>query len=120
MATYVDFFSTIKRTMGGYSEPVTYNGTTYPFDPNWQMFTTNYDAILEHYWLDIAQVQLNTGFGYNYVARMEVTNPESFRSAGLRLFKLHGSIDWYRYNLTVDGWSGQLVNGSRYAADSDN
>src|SRR2546428_13833337 len=67
------------------------------------MFTTNYDAILEHYWLDLAQVQLNSGFGYNYVARMEVTNPESFRSGGLRLFKLHGSITWLldeRWGLT--------------------
>lgn len=25
-----------------------------------------------------------------------------------RLFKLHGSTDWYRYNLQVDGWNGQF------------
>src|SRR5205807_8369490 len=63
----------------------------HPFG-NWPIFTTNYDAILEHYWLDIAQVALNTGFGFNPVARMEVSSPEALRGCGLRLFKLHGSI----------------------------
>jgi hypothetical protein len=67
---------------------------------NWPMFTTNYDAILEHYWLDIVQVPLNTGFGFNPVARMEVSNPEALRAGGLRLFKLHGSITW----LLDDRW----------------
>ena len=67
---------------------------------NWPMFTTNYDAILEHYWLDIVQVALNTGFQFNPVARMEISNPESLRSGGLRLFKLHGSITW----LLDDRW----------------
>ncbi len=71
----------------------------HPFG-NWPMFTTNYDAILEHYWLDIVQVALNTGFGFNSVARMEVSNPEALRGGGLRLFKLHGSITW----LLDDRW----------------
>jgi hypothetical protein len=71
---------------------------------NWSMFTTNYDAILEHYWLDHVQQPLNTGFSYNSTARMEISNPEQFRQAGgLRLFKLHGSITWLqdgRWGLT--------------------
>ncbi len=71
----------------------------HPFG-NWPMFTTNYDAILEHYWLDIVQVAVNTGFVFNPVARMEVSNPEALRGAGLRLFKLHGSITW----LLDDRW----------------
>ena len=71
----------------------------HPFG-NWPMFTTNYDAILEHYWLDIVQVPLNTGFDFNPVARMEVSNPEALRGGGLRLFKLHGSITW----LLDDHW----------------
>ncbi len=71
----------------------------HPFG-DWPMFTTNYDAILEHYWLDIVQVPLNTGFRFNSVARMEVSDPEALRGAGLRLFKLHGSITW----LLDDRW----------------
>src|SRR2546427_13139012 len=67
MATYVDFFSTIKRTMGGYSEPVTYNGTTYPLDPNWQMFTTNYDNVLEVFFRGGAAVASALGVAYTAV-----------------------------------------------------
>ena len=26
-----------------------------------------------------------------------------------RLFNLHGSIDWYRYELSIDGWTGQMT-----------
>ncbi len=46
---------------------------------NWPMFTTNYDAILEHYWLDIVQVPLNTGFGFNSCT---VPSPGSSMTAG--------------------------------------
>lgn len=60
------------------------------------MFTTNYDPVLEHYWLDIIQLQLNTGFQYNPVARMEVSNPDLLRGGDPRLFKLHGSVTWLR------------------------
>ena len=64
------------------------------------MFTTNYDAVLEHYWLDLVRLSLNTGFTYDNVAGMLVSNPDTFRpnfvgQGDPRLFKLHGSITWY-------------------------
>ncbi|MGD0588335.1 MAG: SIR2 family protein [Thermoplasmata archaeon] len=68
------------------------------------MFTTNYDAVLEHFWVDVAEVGLETGFAYDSVARMNVSQPERLRQPqGFRLFKLHGSITWLddpRYGLT--------------------
>jgi hypothetical protein len=68
------------------------------------MFTTNYDAVLEHFWLDVAEAPLETGFAYDNVARMNVSQPERFgQTQGFRLFKLHGSITWLddqRYGLT--------------------
>ena len=70
---------------------------------DWPLFTTNYDPVLEHYWLDFAKVPLNTGFQWNDVAGMKVSNPDVFRNSGLRLFKLHGSLTWLNdpeYGLT--------------------
>jgi len=61
---------------------------------DWPIFTTNYDAILECYWVDCARVALNTGFSYNDVAGSKVTVPDNLRNPGLRLFKLHGSVTW--------------------------
>lgn len=68
------------------------------------MFTTNYDAVLEHFWLDFAEANLETGFAYDDVSRMSLSQPERFgQTQGYRLFKLHGSITWLedpRYGLT--------------------
>lgn len=68
------------------------------------MFTTNYDAVLEHFWLDIAEVPLETGFAYDHVSRMRLSQPTQLaQGGGLRLFKLHGSVTWLedsRHGLT--------------------
>ena len=95
-SVYQNFFTQMSGPAGAQSPGP---DGRHPFG-DWPMFTTNYDAILEHYWLDIVQVALNTGFGFNPVARMEVSNPEALRGGGLRLFKLHGSITW----LLDDRW----------------
>ncbi len=101
MGTYVNFFSTIKRTTGGYSEPLTYNGTSYPLDPNWQMFTTNYDNVLEVFFRGGAaqlspNVSLNTGFDYDRRSQAHILNPVRFLEPnGLKLVKLHGSVTWW-------------------------
>ena len=98
-AVYQALFNNIASVFGGYQD-----STGQYTHGDWPLFTTNYDAILEHFWMDIAQVSLNTGFSYNSVARMEVSSPERLREmSGLRLFKLHGSITWLldsRWGLT--------------------
>jgi hypothetical protein len=71
---------------------------------DWPIFTTNYDPVLEHYWIDHVKYALNTGFSWNDVAGMKVSNPDLLRGAnGVRLFKLHGSVTWLNdpdYGLT--------------------
>src|SRR3989441_4214856 len=59
MATYVNFFPVVKNTLGGYSEHLNYNGTDYNIDPNWQMFTTNYDNVLEVFFRGGAKLSPN-------------------------------------------------------------
>lgn len=70
---------------------------------DWRIFTTNYDTVLEHYWIDHAKLPLITGFRWNEVAGMKVSDPDTFLGEGLKLFKLHGSITWLNdpeYGLT--------------------
>jgi len=89
---YKTFFDGIGNVIGGYSvQGQTGRVQNFPGP----MFTTNYDAVLEHYWLDLVRVSLNTGFSYDNVAGMLISTPDSLRQNDLRLFKLHGSVTWY-------------------------
>jgi len=94
---YKNFFDSIGAVVGGTNFQGQTGRSQVVVGP---MFTTNYDAVLEHYWLDLVRVSLNTGFTYDNVAGMLVSSPDSFRpnfvgQNDLRLFKLHGSITWY-------------------------
>ena len=73
----------------------------------WPLFTTNYDAVLEHFWIDFARVPLNTGFVYDSVAASRISRPDAFHNQGLRLFKLHGSITWL--NDPIHGLTEQSI-----------
>jgi hypothetical protein len=101
MATYINLFPAVKNTFGGYPEQFTYDGTTYNLDSNWQMFTTNYDNVLEVFFRGGAaqfspNVSLNTGFDYDPRSQSQIMNPKRFlQSNGLRLVKLHGSVTWW-------------------------
>jgi len=95
---YRTAFERIGQQVGG----ISWHGST-PVG-EWPIFTTNYDPVLERYWVDFAKYPLNTGFAWNEVAGMKVSNPDQLRSSnGVRLFKLHGSITWLNdpdYGLT--------------------
>lgn len=69
------------------------------FSGPWSIFTTNYDNIIEGYFLDIAKCPLITGFEYNGTTRMHTSTPEAFQrhTGPTKLFKLHGSTSWYRH-----------------------
>ncbi len=101
MATYINFFPAVKRVLGGYAEQLNYKGTAYPLDPNWQMFTTNYDNVLEVFFRGGAaqlspNISLNTGFDYDPRWQSQILNPQRFlQPSGLRLVKLHGSVTWW-------------------------
>jgi hypothetical protein len=66
----------------------------YRYCLNWAMFTTNYDTCLEHYWRQVARVNLNTATKAREETRTWILDPELFKLQGLSLFKLHGSISW--------------------------
>lgn len=68
--------------------------------------TLNHDVVLEHAF-DVFNVQVSDGFDAPF-GTLRVWN-DRFSIPTRRLLKLHGSIDWWRYTLTRDGWTGQFT-----------
>lgn len=68
--------------------------------------TLNHDVVLEQAFGDSA-ISYSDGFGDEF-GTLRVWN-DSFTPPNRRLLKLHGSINWWRYNLTRDGWTGQCT-----------
>lgn len=89
---YQDFFNRFFLELGGRAG----GSGNYVWNPNWTVFTTNYDTCLEYYWREAAGANIDTGFNYNEVRKVDVLNPRNFLSEGngMRLFKLHGSVNW--------------------------
>jgi hypothetical protein len=88
---YGNLFNTVGGRLTGFNQAGAH-GSWYP----WPMFTTNYDAVLEYYWTEYMRAQLNTGFFQDSISKMSLSNPDVFRNGGLRLFKLHGSLTWFK------------------------
>jgi hypothetical protein len=67
--------------------------------------TLNHDLVLETA-LRTANVRYSDGFDRRHgtLALWTDRYPEPSR----RLFKLHGSVDWFRYYLTLNDWGGQI------------
>lgn len=89
---YHDFFNRFALELeGGYSIH-----NDYAYKTNWTIFTTNYDLCLEYYWREVAGVNIDTGFEYNTVRKVDSLNSEKFlmKNIGMQLFKLHGSVSW--------------------------
>lgn len=67
--------------------------------------TLNHDLVVETA-LRMANVSYSDGFERPFGTLM-IWN-DAYSVSARRLLKLHGSIDWYRYNLRIDGWEGQV------------
>lgn len=76
--------------------------------------TLNHDLVLERGLRD-SGVSYSDGFEDPFGSLLLWS--DTYRVATRRVLKLHGSIDWYRYNLERDGWSGQVT--ARSTADGD-
>jgi len=89
---YRDFFNRFMLELGGGMQQ---NGD-YVWNPEWKIFTTNYDLCLEYFWRMRARARIDTGFDYDAVTKAEVLNPEKLLREDLpiQLFKLHGSVNW--------------------------
>ena len=68
--------------------------------------TLNHDVVLERAF-DLFGVEVADGFGDAF-GTLRVWN-DRFSVPTRKLLKLHGSIDWWRYELTRDGWTGQFT-----------
>jgi SIR2-like domain len=68
--------------------------------------TLNQDLVLERA-LREAGTSYSDGFGDAF-GTLRIWNDE-FSVPNRKLLKLHGSVDWWRYTLTRDGWTGQFT-----------
>lgn len=68
--------------------------------------TLNHDLVIEH-WFRMTGTRYSDGFSEPF-GTLRVWN-DTFKVPNRKLLKLHGSIDWWRYNLTQDGWTGQFT-----------
>jgi hypothetical protein len=68
--------------------------------------TLNHDTVLER-GFDLFGVAVSDGFADPF-GTLRVWN-DHFSLPNRKLLKLHGSIDWWRYTLTRDGWTGQFT-----------
>lgn len=118
---YFDFFSQLCQVVGCSDRSLEINDkdTTNTFD-KWVFFTTNYDNVLEEYWVKYRKYHiLDLGFGGKAENMHKIMEPdkliESNKDKGIRsmqLIKLHGSVNWIRnrqkeieehdYNLNID------------------
>jgi hypothetical protein len=73
---------------------------------NITLATLNHDVVIEH-WFRTRGTRYSDGFGDTF-GTLRVWN-DSFEVPNRKLLKLHGSIDWWRYDLTRNGWMGQFT-----------
>jgi hypothetical protein len=73
---------------------------------NLTIATLNHDTVLERAF-DHFGVDVSDGFGDSY-GTLRIWN-DDFGDESRKLLKLHGSINWWRYELTRDGWTGQIT-----------
>lgn len=83
-------------------EPIN-NITTYQID----VFTTNYDLVLEKFFEKNGRSYID-GFGTQQPVRR--FNPELYKqsNAKVRLFKLHGSVNWFRFRYKDDKYTDHV------------
>ncbi len=85
------------------------------------IFTLNHDHLLETY-LQSRDAKPLDGFGESINGSVRCWQPELFqdKTARVRLFKLHGSLDWYRMRPDGAGWEEEVVgiSSERYLGDS--
>jgi hypothetical protein len=70
------------------------------------VFTLSHDLILDRV-LAERRIAFSDGFEDRWGTLLLWT--DTYGVPSRRFFKLHGSLDWYRYNLDLDGWRGQVT-----------
>jgi hypothetical protein len=70
------------------------------------VFSLNHDLILDR---ALAERRITFSDGFEERCGTLLLWTDTYAVPSRRLFKLHGSLDWYRYNLDLDGWYGQVT-----------
>jgi hypothetical protein len=116
---YKDFFNRIAHESSHYN-----NTLDFVYNNDWTLFTTNYDLILEYYWCEIVQFALDTNFAWNESRRMNILDSRNIlaeQTGKIKLFKLHGSINWQIEGRTKDiveiSEGGSSLMGRKYIGE---
>jgi len=72
--------------------------------------TTNYDRLIE-YAIDFADAKNSTGFSGNYLQKFTQFSDDSMKRS-VNLYKVHGSIDWFRHKENQNILSLKFFNKS--------
>lgn len=78
------------------------------------IYTTNYDRIIEQFSADFLDFELIDGFTRNHKMRRDLWDPKSFdrsyegKNKLIKLFKLHGSLDWKRSEYGIERSSHEV------------
>lgn len=96
---YKDFFNTIFQATSSSSSMTHKFNKDHMYCPSWSIFTTNYDLCLEYYFIQRANIRLNTGFTSDETRRRMILDSQLFYEDSVnvgrpKLIKLHGSISW--------------------------
>lgn len=76
-----------------------------------KIFTTNYDKAVENV-CNTERIEYSDGFKYSNIDGFPILDPSSFEKGDIRIYKLHGSVDWwsdttrrkvFRLNLELEG-----------------
>lgn len=73
--------------------------------------TTNYDCLIE-YAIDFADGKNNTGFSGNYIQKFTQFS-NNFINRAVNLYKVHGSIDWFKHKENQNILSLKYFNKSK-------
>ncbi len=95
----------------------------YAYDGSWKIFTTNYDTCLEYYWREVVRAGIDTGAVPDNIRHVPIIHSARFLANNeLKLFKLHGSVNWKIEKRTgeiteEDIPIGRSMTGRRFAGD---
>ena len=81
----------------------TYRELASHFAPSLDIFTTNYDLCVEHAFVDDSVDDKSFTDGFGYINRSIRWDESLFDGSNIRLYKLHGSVNWKR-SLSGDLW----------------
>jgi hypothetical protein len=81
------------------------------------IITTNYDRLIE-YAIDFAEGTCNTGFSNNYINKLVNFDNQNCKRV-VNLYKVHGSIDWFKRKETNKLFSLKLFNYSKLGENFD-